>query len=89
MNGNIETTIKLDKLSNQEILELLKKFNLQVGPVTKTTRSIYEKRLKKLFDEMDSAQRMDWNEIVKEETAATVVNDLNLAKKRKHENQTQ
>ena len=38
---------------------------------------------------MNSAQKMDWNEIVKDETATTDVNDLNLAKKRKHENKTQ
>ena len=76
--------IRLEELSNQEIHSLLRKYNLQVGPVTNTTRSIYEKRLKNLFDEMSSAQKMDWNDVVKEETKT---GDLNISKKRKLDGQ--
>jgi hypothetical protein len=75
--------IILEKLSNQEIHDLLKKYNLQAGPVTKTTRSIYEKRLRKLFDEL-LEQKMDWNDVVKEETKK---GDLNISKKRKLDGQ--
>ena len=74
-------TINLEKLSNNEILSLLKKYNLQFGPVTDSTRVLYEKRLKKYFDEI-TTQKMDWNDVIRDEK-----NDTNLNKKRKLENQ--
>ena len=37
--------IKLSDLTNDDIFKLLKKLGVNAGPVEKTTRSIYEKKL--------------------------------------------
>jgi len=38
-----------DKLSDQELFKALKLFNINSGPVTHTTRSLYEKKLRSLM----------------------------------------
>ena len=47
-----EAIKKLDlcSLTDQEIYILLKKYKLDIGPVTKTTRSVYIKRLNKFLE---------------------------------------
>jgi hypothetical protein len=37
---------RIPSLSNEELFHLLKEYNLTVGPITGTTRSLYEKKLK-------------------------------------------
>ena len=41
---------KLSQLSNDELFKLLKKNGLNAGPITASTRSVYEKRLKNYYD---------------------------------------
>ncbi len=67
----------MEKLSNQEILNLCKKHNIIVGPVTDSTRFLYEKRLKKIInlDLLETAFNMNWN--------ATCNSETNTNKKRK------
>lgn len=40
----------LDKLTDDELFKALKEVGLNVGPITSTTRSIYERRLKNFLD---------------------------------------
>ena len=83
MTDNVEN-FKLERLSNQEIFAHLKKFNLQVGPVTDTTRMLYERRLQKHLDQL-MTQSMDLNEGA-EQNMANSKDYSSLTKKRKMEN---
>ena len=40
----------MEKLSNQDIQSLCKKYNINAGPVSDTTRFLYERRLKECFE---------------------------------------
>jgi hypothetical protein len=45
----------LEKLSNQELFKALKLFNINCGPVTATTRSLLEKKLRNTIEKMDNS----------------------------------
>jgi hypothetical protein len=58
---NYNTVIKMeidkeniDKLSNEDLFKFSKQYGLNVGPITSTTRHLYEKRLKKHLESIEN-----------------------------------
>lgn len=47
----------LDRLTDAELFKACKRHGMNPGPITATTRSIYEKRLKKLLDGQPSGSK--------------------------------
>lgn len=48
----------IDKLSDEELFKALKDSGLNVGPITSTTRSLYERRLKNHIEASSSASSL-------------------------------
>jgi hypothetical protein len=46
----------IDKLSDDELFKALKDCGLNVGPITSTTRTLYERRLKSYLDQQQQQQ---------------------------------
>jgi hypothetical protein len=67
----------MEKLSNQEILTLCKKYNITVGPVTDSTRFLYENRLKMIFSVVSLKKELN------SDLNAACDSEINTNKKRK------
>jgi membrane protein Man1 len=47
----------MNELTNQELLDQLKKYGISAGPVNESTRFLYENRLKKLIEDEKTVKK--------------------------------